>query len=293
MSITAIVGSESLCLSDGNPFWLTGCVGVGMSPLHVITSRGSEQHGETRVDFRLDPRTFSVVLGMALDSASDLQTHKDELIAFLVPWGDSLLLEWVLANGNVRRISCMRRGDGDMSTADKQGFMQKAAIEFHAADPTFYDPVVGVSSFDLGGGAGGTIVPTPIPMSVGASTIDQVRVVAYPGSAPSSPVIRITGPITNPVITNETTGKVLSLTGYTIAQADYYDIDTRYGHQTVKDAAGASQIAKLTDASDLGTFALAPWPVAPGGVNSIRVTGTAINNLTSVIVTWWNRYLGI
>jgi len=293
MSVTAWVGSESLSLSDGNPFWLAGYVGLGMAPLHVITSRGPEQHGETRVDFRLDPRAFSLVLGMAPDTASDLQTYKDQLTAFLTPWGDGLLLEWLLANGATRRITCMRCGDGDMSSADKQGFMQRAAVEFHAGDPTFYDPVAGAQTFDLGGAADGFAVPTAVPTAIGASTIDQTHLVTYPGSAPSSPVVRIVGPITNPIITNVTTGKVLSFTGYTVAAADWYDTDTRYGQQTVVDAAGASQIAKLTDASDLGTFALAPWPVAAGGVNAIRVTGSAITAATQVIVTWWNRYLGI
>ena len=293
MSVRAIVGTEELWLTDGAPYWLEGFQGLGRAPMHVITTRGPEQHGETLLDFRLDPRVFALVLGFAADTYSDWQNARDALLRFLTPFGMGLVLEWLLGDGETRRLDCMCVEDMDMSSGDRQGFYQRVAATFRAADPTFYDPTMGAQSFELGGGGAGFEVPTPVPTAIGGSTIDSTHVIAYPGTAPSSPIIRVTGPITNCIITNLTTGKLLDLTGTTIAAGAYYDIDTRYAHQTVTDNLAVNQIADLTDDSDLGTFQLAPWPVAASGVNSIRVTGSGVTAATQVQVSWYNRYLGI
>ena len=132
-------------------------------------------------------------------------------------------------------------------------------------------------------------VPLEIPHPVGASTIDITQNVNYTGTWHSFPhKIRITGPITNPIVTNLTTDEVLDFTGITIAAGDYYDLDLRYGYKTVVDDDGVSVLDELTAASDL-----AAWHLKAETINSIQVEGTAVTVATKVEISYFTRYLGI
>ena len=295
MSITVIRGAAQTSITDGTLTWLEGYAGLGRAPMHAITERGPEQHGETLIDFRLDPRVFSLVLGLSPATAGGLQTDKDTILDLFSPvaGGDLINLEWGLANGNTRRIACKPIGDCDMPSADKAGFYQKVAVVFHAPDPTFYDPTAEAVTFALGGGASGFTVPTPVPTAIGAGTIDQSRVMTNNGNWHSSPFIRITGPITDCIITNTTTDKQLSFVGTTIAAADYYDVNLTYLQKTIVDKAGADKLGDLVEGSHLGTFMIAAKPMAPSGNNNIQVTGSAVTTATKVEVTFYHRYLGI
>lgn len=147
--------------------------------------------------------------------------------------------------------------------------------------------------FALGGGSGGFNVPLTIPMSVGASTLNVTSVIDYGGTWRSSPVIVMTGPITNPVILNTTTNEKLDFTGTVLGSGTTYTIDTRYGYKTVVDQTGANKIADLTNTSDLATFHLAADPEATDGLNSIQVTGTGVTSATSVFVQYYERFVGV
>jgi hypothetical protein len=95
------------------------------------------------------------------------------------------------------------------------------------------------------------------------------------------------------VITNQTTDEKLDFTGITISAGDYYDIDLRYGRKTAVDSNGDSVLDELTNDSDLATWHIAAAPEAPGGANSIHVSGTAITTATKVDIAWLNRHIGI
>jgi phage-related protein len=147
--------------------------------------------------------------------------------------------------------------------------------------------------FTIGAGTDTWEVPFPVPFKVGASTIDSNIAISYDGNAPSYPIIRITGVATDPVLTNETLGLKLDFTGTTIAAADYYEIDLRYGRKTVVDSAGANQLADLTTDSDISSFRIAADPDAPGGINSLNFTCTAATLATACTVVYYERYIGI
>jgi hypothetical protein len=162
-----------------------------------------------------------------------------------------------------------------------------------AADPTFYDPTGQAYAFNIGGGSSGWTVATIVPSPIGSTNLAQSRTVTYSGTWRTYPTVKITGPITNPVVTNNTTGEKLDFTGTTITAGHYYLIDTRFGVKTVLDDAGANQYSKLTSDSKLNTFHLEAHPVAPNGVNDIQVSGTSITSATEVSMTFFSRYIGI
>lgn len=266
--------------------------GWGPAPQHIISRRGPLQHGETYEDYRLDPRHGVLIFKLPLIDLDAMYTARRTLSGVFLP-RVRLSLKFAMPYGD-------RQIDGyalpaEMAWNVEQWAAQKVSYTIYCPDPSFYDPVGIGLTFDLGGGAGAGVIPMVVPMMVGTSILDAVNTVAYSGDLDSYPdLIRITGPITNCIITNAASGDTFDFTGTTIAAGDYYDIDCRYGYKTVVDSTGANKIATLTSDSDLATFRFLA-AVDGSGVrnNSISVTGSSVTGATKVELSFFTRYGGI
>ncbi len=293
MSVSIIVIGAETSLDDGDPYLWIGEDGLGMPPVTRFAEAGALQHGDSDQGFLLQPRIANLVVEIWAATAAEMWNYRNALIGKFAPY-NSPILKIVLPNGNTRYLDCHFLSNMDMASADRNFIVQKVAIRVKANDPTFYDPTAVALTFSIAGGSGSFTVPTDVPTAIGASTIDQTTAVTYSGDWYSHPQIRVTGPITDCVITNDVTDEILDFTGTTIAAGDYYDIDTRYGSKSVTDSAGVNKIADLSDDSDLATFHLEPvGNSTPTGINSIRVTGSSVNTNTDVLMTYYNRFLGI
>lgn len=291
-TLELIRGSTTLDISDEINYQHEQNDGFGMPPLHRITERGPLQDGVTDRGYRLDPRPIALVIPMLTDTWSDHYDRREALLDVLNPGYDEIIqLRFTLPDGSQRQIDTHLAAGPVFTTKDQiaGGSNMRAGFTLVAPDPSWYDLTPGSATFALGGGADTWPVPFSVPFTVGASTIDITTVIDYQGSYISYPhLIRITGPITDAIITNNATGEKLDFTGTTIAGGDYYDIDCRYGYKTVVDAAGANKISKLTTDSDLVTFHLAIKQS-----NSIRVQGSSITASTVVQISYVTRYLGV
>jgi len=287
MITTAIVGAATMT------FHAIADDGLGLAPLRRLQQRGPMQHGSTDVGFRLDPRVFSLLIALSGSSITELYHRRDELLSFLVPTTE-LALRFELDDGTQRQIDC-RLIDAPMGyDARNVRTAQTVGLRFLASDPTFYDPVARHINMAEGGVTGWT-VPTMVPLTVAASSLDTVFSLTYNGNWRSLPWrIRIRGPITNPVMRNLTTDEKLDFTGTALANdSEYLEIDCRYGRKSVVDQTGANRIADLTADSDLATWHLAAHPEAPGGVNDLEAEGADITSDTTVVINYFERYLGI
>lgn len=295
--LVAIIDGVEQSLTDGNLCYLLGDDGLGMAPLHDLSERGPLQDGDTERGERLDARIFRLFLEIVGADYGDLFYRRHALITALKRSPAPIKFRWDFQAGArpafSRQIDAKYVGDMSMPSADRHPFSQTVVASFKAGDPTFYDPAAQTLTFTLGGGGGSFVVPVPVPTAVGASTIDAYAAVNYAGSARTYPVIRVTGPITNPIIENETTGDVLDFTGIIIASGNYYEIDLRYGAKTVVDQTGANKLSDLTDDSDLATWRIAEAPTAPGGINSIHVSGSGADANSKIDITWLVRYIGL
>lgn len=289
-----IRGSATLNISDNESFIWEGEDSFGMPPVNNLTERSALQHGVTHLGFRLQPRIIQLALVGVADTQTVRYTRRTQLVNMLAPNDDgpSLALRFTLPDGATRQIDCVFNGGLTLPRRDKVGQFQRFGFELLCPDPTWYNPTGEALTFNLSGGPSGAI-PMAVPTPIGASAINQTRAVTYAGSWITYPVIRIYGPITDPILENETTDEILDFTGTTIANGKYYEIDCRFGAKTVVDSDGANRIATLTAESDLATFHLAPDPESVGGYNSLRVTGSAVSASTKVEVTYFARYLGV
>jgi hypothetical protein len=111
-------------------------------------------------------------------------------------------------------------------------------------------------------------------------------VYAYDGTWLTYPVITAIGPITGLVITNNTTGQVITTTG-AIAAGRTYTYDLRYGKKTVYDDLGNNQIATIAASSNLASWAIVT------GVNSISIGASASSSPAAVSITYYTRFVGI
>jgi hypothetical protein len=294
-TITQRIGGNVYHLNDGDPYLVTGWQGLGMIPLERKSQRGPLQDGDTDLGWRGLPRFFG--LSITIDggcTVPQLIGYRRTLLTRLAPRDNPFSLRFDV-DGTLYQIDAVVISEpGDLGSDEVYG-LKTVPVRFKASDPTFYDPAAVAVSFSLGGGTDALEIPLEIPMVVGASTLDATASVTYAGDVDAYPtLIRITGPITDAVITNTTTGDKLDFTGTTIAAGDFYDIDCRYGNKTVVDSLGASQIADLTDDSDLATFRLVPSDTGQATrINTFSVTGSSVTAATNVELTFNTRFSGI
>jgi hypothetical protein len=265
---------------------LVGHVGWGMPPVDSYLERAPGQHGDTPAGYSLAPRIGQLVFKMPLADLDAMYTLRSELLTLFSPV-NSIILKFTTLEG-ARCFDCRYVGEMGFDWDVGDWAAQKFVVALKSNDPTCYDPAGQAWNFGLGGGADTMLVPTVIPMTVGGSTINVTSTITYAGNWLSYPFIRITGPIHDAVIENQTTGDILDFTGVTIDAAHYYDIDCRYGHKTVIDNHGTNKIADLTAASDLATFHL-----EENTINSIRVTGSAVTEATIIQLSYFERWLGV
>lgn len=307
----AIVGGSLYDLTAGGILWMEHGDGFGLPPMHRFTQRGPMQHGETNRDFRLDPRTITLAAGVDRPNEAQIYDARRRLLGIFKPSNTPILLRWDLANGTVRQIDTYYSGGmtlpighaaaGAISSQNQsgqtplysQGVYQRTAIELTAYDPTFYDPTLQTAILTNTLFGSGLPVPMPVPFSVGGSIFGGSLNITYGGDWLSYPVLRLTGPLNDPVIRNTTTDELLDLTGASISAGDYWDIDLSYAAKTIIDAAGVDQMGFLSDASDLATFHLAAADDASATrVNTITLAATGASSVSQLRVQYYNRFVG-
>jgi len=288
LGLVVVLTGADASLSDGTLCTLEAHDGLGGAPLSRLRERGPMQHGQTDVGYRLDPRIFGLRFGVHGSSRSNLDTRRASLLGYLTPARD-ITLEFTTDAGDDRRIDCHAIGAPMGHDAAMHWEGLPVAVQFRAADPTFYNPTEKNQAFSIV--VTGLAVPMPVPCDVGPDTLDKTVTISYGGSLWSYPhKIRIEGPITDPVITNNSTGDKLDFTGTSIGSGNYYDIDCRYGYKTVEDDGGTDRRYQLTDDSDLATFHLGADPEVADGDNEVNGAGTEVDSNTEVTIYWYERF---
>lgn len=159
-------------------------------------------------------------------------------------------------------------------------------LEFQAADHLFYSDTSATVSIPLGVIAtGGFTAPVVAPIVVN-SLGDTTRPgwVDNTGTAPTWPIVTVTGPCANPTITHVETGMQLAFNG-SIGVGEWVQIDTRPTRRSVTRSGGG--ITSLKPISRIDRFQLPP------GLSEIRWNATDPTNTCSLAVTWWPAFTAL
>lgn len=292
--LSAIVGTTKYSLDNGTIARLIAFDGWGMAPTRRFSIRGPMQHGDTDNGWRFDPRFGNLVFLIPAENQSEMYNKRAQLLDIFNP-SRTIQLEWILPNGDVKQIDCKYVSDLSMGFDVKNWTNQRYAVTLKAPDPAFYNPEQTFFQILNGVGSGGWAIPWAIDWPIGASTLTGYSIpVIYNGTFPSYPIINITGPVNDLIITNESTGEKFDFTGFNLGSGNKLEIDCRYGYKTVLDPTMMmSYVDKLSTDSDLATFHIADSSEVAGGVNVISVSGSAGSTVTNIYMTFYTRYNGL
>lgn len=272
-SILTRLGTQSFTFS------YLGDQGFGLAPLHRITTRGPLQNGDSDIDFRLDPRILQIPLLIKNDmTAAPVARHysiREALLRIFNPSSSGILRVRIGSmDGTVitvidYQINVKVLG-GLTFDVDPVDYHVRTVVQLRADDPTWYDATI----------------PSGSTFTYFDTNIGGTQIASVGGNWPTFPVIRINGPITNPTITNNTTGQSIAITA-TITAGNWFELDLSYGKKTVVDNLGANRISTVSASSNLAT-----WSFIPGN-NTIAVTGTGITGASDLTFTFYRRFTGI
>lgn len=287
---------------NGVDKFLLSAAGQGMPPIRYITQQGPNQHGETVIDYRLQPRFLQYVIAMEGDDRYDYWDNRSSLLNALRPNRQAVgqclpgVLRKVLPGStthNKRDIKVFISQGPEFSARDTENYHEFSldeTIRFYAPDPTFYDPDQVCLEWSLTE-SDELVFPITFPIWFGTDIINSVLSVTYTGSWMVYPSIQVVGPLQGIIIDNLTTNEQLSL-GYNISLGETVTIDLAYGNKVAMNNFGIDLISTVD--GDLATFHIAESPTAPGGVNQLQVRGVgALAGTTRVLISYYTRYIGI
>lgn len=270
--------------------------GYGLPEIDMQTQRGYKQHGQTTLDYRLQPRTMTLTLYAQGKSWDTYRSARERLYTFLRPnQGGPLTFRHVRSDGSRRDILGRWTGGGSFANDDTDNpfpLGSVESVEITCDDPTFFDPTEKTGTLSATAAAG-----LFFPAYFGAvhgqgqwifkSAFDMGGfVITYNGTWRSYPTLTLTGPYSWMSINNTNTGASL-LFSVPLNAGEQLIVDLTPGAQSVQSALGVDRIADLSDGN------LVDFYLTPGTNRIIASAADRTDGVTSVILSYYERYLGI
>src|SRR4051794_35936080 len=204
--------------------YITGKV-EGLGPPSIRASRGSYagRSGGYSGKRLWDPRLITVSGTLIADTVVEMQQRR-------LDWSDvfsrlddlQLLIDY--ENGKQYIIFCSIDGTPSLDYTPLDPIKAPFAVSFLADDPVIYDNSWDVNSVLLKKVVGGGItwpVTWPLTWAAGQGGTSVLN----GGSVPIYPVITLTGSMTNPMVSNDTTGEFIELPDFTAPAGSVVVID--------------------------------------------------------------------
>lgn len=294
---------EGRILSHGN---------TGIPPVKFIEDFGPQQDGSTLRDWRVNPRAIDIEFFLQGDSCCGTRGEMlAEMISLIRPnrgttrdvpgwlrfFNDAIVLMEI-------PVHVMRGPSGDYEYTGDIGKYQVAdTVQFYAADPIwreFVQQTILVVLADLE-----SCLDTCLDFNderdentfclVPTTYVQETFNVLYTGTWDGDQIdIVLTGPMTGPIIENQTTGNRIEL-DYTIPSGDTVAITIRPEFVTVEDNNGNNLIGSITSISDLVDFVFeSPGQITPTGLNVITISAVGSDTITTQLeLKWWVRHISV
>lgn len=278
--------------SPAFPVHYLGDENFGMAPLHMITSRSPVQHGDTTLDFRLDPRILQIPLLVECNTLQEQYDQRNYLLQLFKPSNNDSALIVEYPDGRQRVITTRVLGGLDFNMETSAGYSIRAVVKLRCSDPTWYNPLENTLPIATAEGTP-TAYPKAYPVTYGTG-FGIPYSINYDGTWLSYPIITVTGPVTNFSLTNTSSGQNITVTtGTVIAAGTSWRFDLRYGYKTVTDDSGNNRIGLISSSSELAQFAIFPAPDVTNGINNLVVSGSGTTSASSVYISYYDRFIGI
>jgi hypothetical protein len=155
------------------------------------------------------------------------------------------------------------------------------SITFWATDPRLYDSATQTTIITLPLYNAGAAWPIVWPTSWGATSTVGTTSVNNAGTFETRPQLVLQGPVTNPTITNITTGQFMTFQGLTMGAGDQLIVDMK-AHTAILNG--------TTNERGLLTAASQWWTLAPGNT-TIQYTANSTLTGSTLTVNWNSAWL--
>lgn len=269
---------NGVIFNNSSNYFIDGFKGLEMPPTRVVNYNLAGEHFGLFVSAFYGKRRFSLRGWVVGSSVSDFISKRDAFQQALDILGGENSLLITLANGRQLQIN------GVLLNLDFTPIVGGATgaqfnVEFEAAFPFLVSQAQNSQNITLSTGGGGKVPPDTMPMPLAGDSGGVVTIINN-GNGIFYPTVRFTGPVTNPQIKNETTGKYIRLT-LTLIAGQYVDID--FKRKTVTDNFGTNKYSTKT-----GDW----WFLQPGN-NVLRFTADTYDPSSLATINYRDSYLGI
>lgn len=272
-----IITLNGFPINDGsNGVWLTEIDGLEMPSIRTSTGNYAGRDGGFVGAQYYSARSISIQGTAFSSSVASLETTRQTMQSALL--GNSVTMNILTNAGNNYTIKANLL---DFSMPIKGSlFSTSYKIELLAPDPTIYSNQNAFTPVAIPlTTTNGFVIPFTLPLALspssGGTTITNAGTVAV------YPIITLTGVVTNPVLTNSTTGNNLSLL-LTTANTDVIIINMQQRTVTLN---GSNIFGDVATGS-------AWWFLNPGA-NKVSLSSGNAADTVSATITWQSGYIGI
>lgn len=269
-----------------NEQYKIGLDGRASPPWQHISEQVPEQDGERYRLTRALPRALVVMMTFVGRDITEVRARIRTVASALNPKLGVGTLTVYTVDGIRRSLKCLYESGLESTSTDTglDGFTNTVSFTFRAHDPYWYDIYPVTRKLTSATAPISSFFPIT-PVRLGGSTIFASYVENNVGDVEAWPVWQVTGPGSNLILFNETTGKSLVVNG-DFASGTNFTVDTRPRVATAK-------TIKMEDGTNLFPQTDgALWSFAPGP-NQVIIELTNTTPQTQVNLTYTPGYVGV
>ncbi|MBE5778517.1 MAG: phage tail family protein [Clostridiales bacterium] len=271
------------------PFVLRRVQGVGLSEMHIGTTAGQEQQGESLRSIRRESRRVKVTLHLMAGNRQEMYRLRSELLGCLSPekaFDGQRRAKLIYENDYLKRWTWATPEHGLDWGERKQNVLPGLTLSFLCESPFWFG--MGEKEIAFREADGGFILPARMPLRLGRKQYDQTL---YNGGQISSPVmIRMEGCGEKPKLENLSTGRKIALVE-PLPVGDVLEVNTDPAELRAvilrRDGSSENGFGLLNPESSISAFVLEP------GENRLKYTAGGQGSSCKVQVHWYERFEGV
>jgi hypothetical protein len=266
----------------GSPYQIQSVDGLEALPgiRNQDDNRGYHDGMFTGRDF-LNGRTISIIFNTFGNANGSAQTNYNTIQRTLLPQTSGTTpLYFKMPNIPTSEQFIQARVRALRTTVDPNytyGYIT-SQVEFFCPDPNYYNNNLQTAVMAISPALGRTY-NREFNYTYGGGSSTVTTTISNIGWATTYPIITINGPITNPIVGNQTTGNTLYFSG-TYSSSDILEIDLY------------NQLITLNGAPARNLLISGTWFAAPPGNSLFFFTGTGtLAGTTQATVSWYSAYI--
>jgi hypothetical protein len=275
---------ETIEFSNVPPYTVVSIQGTSAADVDHQAQKAPFQDGSTYIDSYLKERPIDIVFEILANNPVELFSLRRQATRILNPkLGPGLLVYEYYGGKNeiaaVPELPLFPDGNGNKGLE-----YQRGSCSFVAHNP--YWNSIEEAEQSLTAWIGKFEFTFEFPVEFGERA-DRATILNG-GDEKTPVIIKFTGPATNPIVTNETTGEWIKVNRI-LGDGDVLEVNTAFGNKTVEIVSPDGTKTNVFNYIDLESefFQLIP------GENQLSFSSDDIDNVGRVLIKYKNRYLGV